>query len=187
MFKRYLTEDEFYQKYSPYQKGQTVTIIKPIYTDDGKFETGMEFIITNISLKPDIEFPKVFSDEADSYYADKRMFCYQVQPKESCSENTPTFNADIKHFTNVRTNMFKCAEVILAIMVLIVCWYILHLQYVACESVWNINPVEIDDLKKMIFCIFGYVSSFLLFIDFIFSTISEKPTIHKKLKKHNEK
>lgn len=81
MLNAYLTKDEFCRKYSPYQKGQTVTLIKPIYCTKGKYEVGTEVVIDEVRLM--IYLPKVFLSEADNFYADDRMFMYRVLPKEA--------------------------------------------------------------------------------------------------------
>lgn len=82
MLNAYLTKDEFCRKYSPYQKGQTVTLIKPIYCTKGKYEVGTEVVIDDVILGV-YSLPKVFLSEADSFYADDRMFLYKVHPKEA--------------------------------------------------------------------------------------------------------
>lgn len=81
MLNAYLTEDEFCRKYSSYQKGQTVTLIQPIYCKKGKYEVGTEVVIDDVKLR--IDLPNVFSSEADNFYADDRMFLYKVRPKEA--------------------------------------------------------------------------------------------------------
>ncbi len=110
MLNAYLTEDEFCRKYSSYQKGQTVTLIKPIYCNKGKYEVGTEFVIDDVKLR--IVLPNVFSSEADNYYADGRMFLYTVHPKES---NNDVHTLDIEYFE--KENEFAKKEYLVAMLV----------------------------------------------------------------------
>ncbi|MCM1008312.1 MAG: hypothetical protein NC485_10355 [Ruminococcus flavefaciens] len=83
MLNTYLTEEEFCKKYSPYQKGQTVNIIKSIYLDYGRYEAGTEFVIEDVKLEYGMVLPKVLSSKADNFYADERMFDYIVRSNDS--------------------------------------------------------------------------------------------------------
>lgn len=94
MLDNYLTRDEFLKKYSPYQKGQTVTIIKPIYRHYGKYEVGTEFVIEKVGLRYDIGLPKVLSSKADDFYADGRMFLYDMSNKD----HNGIITVDIEYF-----------------------------------------------------------------------------------------
>ncbi|MCM1008313.1 MAG: hypothetical protein NC485_10360 [Ruminococcus flavefaciens] len=101
MLNNYLTEDEFCQKYSPYQKGQTVNLIEPAKCDYGIYEIGTEVVIKNVTLKDYIKLPEMLSSEVDDFYADGRMFKYEVQLR-SIEENTPTFYIDIDFIEKVK-------------------------------------------------------------------------------------
>lgn len=133
MLNAYLTEDEFCRKYSLYQKGQTVTLIKPFYCDKGIYEVGTEFVIDDIELRDNL--PNVFSSEADDYYADGRMFLYTVRPKES---NDDVHTLDIEYFEN---NEFAKKEFLAAILVFAI--LITFLIGFAINAIWY-NETYID-------------------------------------------
>lgn len=116
MLDSYLNEDEFCKKYSPYQQGQMVTLIEPARLDYGIYEVGTEVVIKNVTLKDYIKLPEILSSEADDFYADVRMFKYEVQLR-SFEEHTPTFYIDIDFLEKVRLEKIENIKAVIGIVI----------------------------------------------------------------------
>lgn len=116
MLNTYLKEDEFCKKYSPYQQGQTVTLIEPARLDYGIYEVGTEVVIKNVTLKDYIKLPEILSSEADDFYADVRMFKYEVQLR-SFEEHTQTFYIDIDFLEKVRLEKIENIKAVIGVVI----------------------------------------------------------------------
>ncbi len=116
MLNTYLKEDEFCKKYSPYQQGQTVTLIEPARLDYGIYEVGTEVVIKNVTLKDYIKLPEILSSEADDFYADVRMFKYEVQLR-SFEEYTQTFYIDIDFLEKVRLEKIENIKAVIGVVI----------------------------------------------------------------------
>lgn len=166
MLNTYLTEEDFCKKYSPYQQGQTVTFIEPARTDYGIYEVGTEVVIKNVTLKDYIELPEILSSEADDFYADVRMFKYEVQLR-SFEEHTPTFYIDIDFLEKVRLEKIENIKAVIGVVI---------------ASIFLIGAIIMMCCQQDIYANSFWICSFIITI-ITLGWYTQCPSMHKKEKR----